>query len=160
MDAAPTYRIGPSDFFTPGDLRADADTLNAQVGRVDAQVTGNEYVSPDFLDGWTAFIARWKAFYEDHWGGFFSSWLSAVNDSNRDQLIAFERDFGAWASRAASEGARIVDPIYAPSTGAGDTLGKHVDDQLKDLPSPGGLFSSAAILVVVLVLGYFAWKAS
>jgi hypothetical protein len=156
MDAAATYRIGPSDFFTPGDLRADADTLNAQVGRIDAQVTGSEAVSPDFLDGWTAYISRWKAFYEDHWGGLFSSWLSAVNDANRDQLIAFEREAGAWATRAAQEGARIVDPIYAPSTGAQDTLGAHVGAQTAGLPSFD--FSGAGLLVIALIAAYFVWK--
>ncbi len=151
------YRIGPSDVFLPSDLRADADTLNAQVARVDGAVGGNENVSPDFTDGWTSFAQRWRAFYDGHWSGWLSSVSSALNDSNRDQLIAFETEFTAWAARAAREGAGISDPIYAPSTGAGDTLGAQAKAQFAGFPLPD--VSTIGIIAAIVVAAYFVLKA-
>ena len=153
--ATATYRIGPSDFFTPGDLRADAATLDSQVQGLDAVLaTGN--VPPDFHDSWLSWVTRWNTFRADHFDGFFAGFFAALNDSNRDELISYENQFQQWRSQAAGFGQTPPGPDIEPSEGAGDTLGKHAANQLSGLPS---LSSVTWILVagaVVLLLWRFA----
>lgn len=148
--ASATYRIGPSDFFTPGDLAADADTLNGQVTALDQQVEGNDQIDQSAMDQWTAWLAEWKAFYADKFGGFFSDLITALNDANRDQLIQYETTFGNYAAQFASAGASVAGGVVAPSTGSKDTIGDQVAQQVKDAPS--GLLPSSTTIVVVLVL--------
>lgn len=154
--ATATYRIGPSDFFTPGDLKADADTLNGQVDQIDAQVEGSEMVDPQLVDQWTAFHQAWKAFYADQFGGFFRNLLTAINDSNRDQLIQFEATFGNFAQQLATQGATLAGGVVAPSSGSGDTIAKQVDQQIGG--EAGGLATKAIIVVALIVVAIFLWK--
>ena len=148
--ATATYRIGPSDFFTPGDLKADADTLNGQVSDLDGQVEGNEDIDQDDTDAWTSWKAQWDAFYKSDFGGFFSSLLTALNDSNRDQLIQFETKFSTFASQFSSSGASVAGGVVQPSTGSKDTIG----DQLKsqNLPDPTKILPSSTTIIIVLAL--------
>jgi hypothetical protein len=150
-----TYRIGPSDFFTPGDLTADANTVQAQVDVVNQQVTGNESAPSDFVDQWNAFETHWKGFYADHFGGFFSSWFSAFNDSNRDELISYENQLAAFQKQAQGFGADIIAPV-APSTGAGDTLGAQLGKQLAGAGLPS--ISTLVVLAVVGIVAFVIWK--
>lgn len=154
MDAA-TYRIGPSDFFTPGDLRADASTLDGQVQALDKVISvGN--VPPDFSDTWLSWLNSWNAFRSDHFDGFFSGFFSALNDSNRDELISFERQFQQWRSQTAGFGQTPPGPDIEPSEGAGDTFGKHVANQLGGLPSASSFTWLLVAGAVVLLLWRFA----
>jgi len=150
---AATYRIGPSDFFTPGDLQADAATLDAQVTTLDAEIEGSEAASPAFVDQWNVWTQQWKAFRDEHFDGWFSSLFSALNDSNRDDLIRFEMQFSSFAKRAASFGADVVAPVD-PSTGSKDTLGHHIGDQAAGLPSisTGAIVTVAVAAIVVIVV--------
>jgi hypothetical protein len=152
---AATYRIGPSDFFTPGDLQADAQTLDAQVSNLDSQIEGGEAAPPDYVDQWTVWLQQWHAFRDDHFGGWVSSFFSSLNDSNRDDLIRFENQFAAFSLRAQRFGADVVAPVD-PSTGSKDTLGQHVGDQAKGLPS----ISTAAIITVAVaaVVVIVVWR--
>jgi len=153
--AAATYRIGPSDFFTAGDLEADASTLDGQVQALDAVIaTGN--VPPDFDDSWLSWVTTWNSFRSDHFDGFFSGFFSALNDSNRDQLISFENQFQQWRSQAAGYGQTPAGPDIEPSTGAGDTFGKHVANQLGGLPSLSSFTWVIVAGVVLLVVWRFA----
>jgi hypothetical protein len=155
--ATATYRIGPSDVFTPGDLAADADTLNGQVTSLDAQVEGNDSIDQSDQDQWTAWLASWKSFYSDHFGGFFTNLFTSLNDANRDQLIQFETTFGNFATQFSSAGASVAGGVVAPSTGSKDTIGDQLNQQLKDAPS--GLLPSGATVIVVLVLvAFIVWK--
>lgn len=149
--AKATYRIGPSDFFTPGDLSADADTVEGQVSALDRQIEGNEGAGVEFSDQWTAFVTSWRAFYSAHFGGFFSNLFSALNDSNRDDLIRFENQLGAFEARAQSFGASLIAPVD-PSTGSKDTLGAQLGAQ--GLPGLSSIVLVAAAVVVVLLV----WK--
>lgn len=153
---AATYRVGPSDFFTPGDLESDAATLDNQVEQLDAQVEGNEAVPPLFVDQWVAFQGQWKAFYADHFSGFFSSLFSALNDGNRDELVRYENQFQAFADKAASGwGAQVIAPVL-PSSGTKDTLGEHAKAQAAGLPLPS--ISSIVVLAVAAVVVLVVWK--
>jgi len=152
MPATATYRIGPSDFFTPGDLSADADTLNGQVEELDSQLDDGE-PSPEFVDQWTHFETAWRAFYSDHFGGFFSSLFTAFNDANRDDLIRYENQFADFQRSAKAFGAELVAPV-GPSSGSGDTIGRQLEAQ--GLPSTTTLVVLAAAVVAVLI----AWKAT
>lgn len=99
------YRVGPSDFFTPGDLHADADTLNGQVDALDAVYeSGGGDPSADLQDAWARFTAQWHAFYRSAFGSFWDDLATAVNNSNRDQLIQYEQRFEALRVQMASAG--------------------------------------------------------
>jgi hypothetical protein len=150
--ATATYRIGPSDFFTPGDLSADADTLNGQVTDLDGQVEGNESIDQASMDQWTAWLATWKAFYSSEFGGFFRNLFTALNDANRDQLIQFETTFGNFATQFSAAGASIAGGVVAPSTGSKDTVGDQLNDQLKDAPNIGLSASTKLLIAGVLIV--------
>lgn len=155
--ASPTYRIGPSDFFTPGDLKADADTLNTQVGQVDAQVEGNEAIDSTFVDQWTAFHQAWSQFYSSQFGGFFTNLLTALNDSNRDQLIQYEKTFANFAQQLQQQGqAQIAGGVVEPSSGSGDTLSAQLNQQLGGEAS--GLATKVIVVAALLVVALFIWK--
>jgi len=149
--AAATYRVGPSDFFTPGDLSSDADTVNGQIAQLDAQIQGNELATGEFTDQWTHFEVDWRTFYQAHFGGFFSNLFSALNDSNRDDLIRYENQLAAFQASAAAFGASLIAPV-GPSSGSKDTIGDQLSAQ--GLPSKSTLIVLGIIAVVVLVL----WK--
>ncbi len=150
MPGTATYRIGPSDFFLPGDLSADADTVNGQVAELDGQLAALN-ASPDFEDQWTHFETSWKGFYSDHFGGYVSTFLSAFNDSNRDDLIRYETQLADFQARAKQIGADLIAPV-GPSSGAGDTIGKQLGAQ--GLPSTTGLIVLAVAVIAVLIV----WK--
>lgn len=152
MPATATYRIGPSDFFTPGDLSADADTLNGQIELLDEQL-GDGDPPLEFQDQWTHFQGSWATFYNEHFGGFFSSLFTALNDANRDDLIRYENQFTDFERSAKAYGAELVAPV-GPSSGSKDTLGDHLTAQ--GLPSSTTLVVIAVALVAVLI----AWKAT
>jgi hypothetical protein len=152
MPATATYRIGPSDFFTPGDLSADADTLNGQVEELDAQLDEGD-PPVEFQDQWTHYQTSWATFYKAHFGGFFSSLFTALNDANRDDLIRYETQFGDFQRQAKAYGAELVAPV-GPSSGSGDTIGRQLEAQ--GLPSTTTLVVLAAAVIAVLI----AWKAT
>lgn len=143
--AAPRYRVGPSDFFLPGDLKADADTLDAQVMLLDDSTTANALIAGDWLDSWVAWMNGWKRFWADV--GFFS-----ITNGTRDQLISFELQFQSWYQQAQQQGAHTSGPLIQPSDGTGATLGKQAAAQLKDLPLPS---TTSIIVIAVLLLGLF-----
>jgi hypothetical protein len=150
------YRIGPSDVFSPSDLQADAKTLDGQVATLDAAIDGNQSIPQDQWDTFTIWESDWKKFRSSTFDGWFDSFLASWNDSNRDQLIAFENQFITWQKTFASSGVAFPGPVVQPSTGSGDTLGNHLGNQLKNagLPSLG----SITVLVVVLVVGFIVYK--
>jgi hypothetical protein len=155
--ATATYRIGPSDFFTPGDLKADADTLNGQVDELDAQIEGNTALDQTLVDQWTAFHQSWRDFYGKSFGGFFTNLFTSLNDSNRDQLIQFEAMFGNFAAELAQQGASLAGGVVAPSGGSGDTLGAQLGAQLGGAAG-AGLATKAIVIVALIVVALFIWK--
>jgi hypothetical protein len=150
---AATYRIGPSDVFSPGDLSADADTVQSQIALLDQQIQGNESIDVDTLDQWTAFEGGWKGFYSDHFGGFFSSFFSALNDSNRDDLIRYENQLVSLQAALQPFGVSLVAPL-APSTGAKDNIGDQLKAQGLSLPS-----TTSIVIIIAAVIGLLlVWK--
>lgn len=151
--ATATYRIGPSDFFSGGDLSADADAVQAQIEVLDRELSGNEGAPPDFLDQWTAWEGQWRAFYTQHFGGFFSNLFSALNDSNRDDLIRYENQLATFIDHSKAFGADVVAPL-TPSTGAKDNLGDQLRAQGLQLPS----ISTIVLLAVAVIVAMLVWK--
>lgn len=149
MVGAATYRIGPGDLFLPGDLKADADTLASQMEALDAQTNGAAGLPRDLVNAWVLFQGDWAAFYYAHFDGVLDEWLTAANDSNRDQLLQFETRFqkivdGFRAAGLAVAGTDVepVDPEKRP--GLLDKLG---------LGSGGAAFAIwGAILLIVLII--------
>lgn len=152
MDAAAaTYRIGPSDFFTSGDLEADASTVNDQISILASALEGNTNVPGDFIDAWHLFLLQWQSFYDDK----FKSWdtfLVAFNDSNRDGLISFERQLAGWQQQAAKYSVQTPGPTIGVSSGSGDSI----KNQLGGLPIP----STSGIVVVLIAAAVVVviWK--
>ncbi len=151
-----TYRIGPSDVFLPGDLRADAATLDGQVQQEVAALASSSSVPTDVADSFSAWVISWNQFRSANFDGFFSSFFSSLNDSNRDQLISFENQYGTWRSQIASYGTTPPGPEIEPSTGSGDTLGAQLGNQLKNLGLPS--LSSVTIFLVVGAGIFLLWK--
>lgn len=150
-----TYRIGPADLFDSGDLLADANTLNGQMNLLDNQDMTK--VSQSFFDGWNAFLSEWRRFYSDTFGGFFN--FSALNDSNRDQLVQFETRFATFATQYTSETNNVLPGgVIAPSSGAQDTIGAQIRNQLQPLiPSINmtAVLIGGAIVLGIGILFYF-----
>lgn len=150
-----TYRIGPSDTFTPGDLKADADTLNGQVTDLDNQIEGNENLDASDVEQWVAWQGKWAAFHFQNFGGTVTNLVTALNDGNRDQLIQFEKDFANFATTFAGEGITLAGGVVQPSTGSGDTLGAQIKNEL----AGAGVSTSSAIIILVLVVAVLLlWK--
>jgi hypothetical protein len=149
---AAQYRIGPSDLFSSSDLEADANTLKGQIEILD----GLDWTaaSQGLFDSWNGFLSDWKRFYNDT---FTTAWFGAGwNDSNRDQLIQLERRFIAFAAQWQQEsGQTFPGAVIDPSSGAKDTLGQHLADQLGAL-GPGAW--SVTTIIVVIVVALVVWK--
>jgi hypothetical protein len=147
--AAATYRIGPSDFFSSADLEADAKTLSGQVAALDNE----DWTAPaeDTFDSWWAFLSEWKTWYTDT---FVNNWIGAGwNDSNRDQLIQYERRFLSFADLWQKQtGRQIGFPLVQVSSGSGDTLGAHLRDQLNPASPSFSWMAAAVALVVALIV--------
>jgi len=154
VGASATYRVGRSDFFTPGDLAADAQTLDNQVDLLDAQLNTDTGSAPQsWLDSWHAFFASWKAFYASDFqgNGFFGNLFTALNDSNRDELVSYEDRFDTWANDAKNYGAELPGGSrVTTSEGSGDSIG----NQLKNLglPSTGSLTLLIGVVAAGLIL--------
>jgi hypothetical protein len=129
---APQYRTGPSDVFTPDDLAADAATLNNQINALD----NLDWTKPSdaLFNAFFAFKAEWRTWYSSTFSGWLGAFGAALNDGNRDELIQFETRFGSFAAQYAAEsGNTLPGGVVAPSTGAKDTLGQQLANQLQPL---------------------------
>lgn len=146
---SPSYRIGPSDFFLPSDLLADANTLNDQINRLDDQ--NWDKPSQGLFDAFQDFISEWRKFYTSM--GFFS----ALNNSNRDQLVQFETRFIAFVSNYQAESGVNVPDVVAPSSGTKDTFGDHIRNQLQPL-APSLNITYVIIAVILGIVVYFLGK--
>lgn len=145
MGAAGQYRVGPSDFFTPGDLDADARTLNDQVVALDASLDGNLVPPTDWFDAWNVWETRFKAFYRKTFGGgAISDFFAALNDSNRDELVSWEKQFETWAAQAAGYGSELAAGARVePRVKSGDSIDNHLEGL--GLPSLNTLALIAAV---------------
>ena len=145
------YRIGPNDLFTPGDLQADADTLQSQVDALDAQVNGVAGLPSDAVTGWVIFQGDWGAFYAQSFGGFITNFVTALNDSSRDQLVQFENRFASLVDAFRAGGVSVVGTDVKPKTGQGGLFG--------NLFPPGFSLSGVEVvlglIVAILVLSMF-----
>jgi hypothetical protein len=153
MPPAGTYRVGPSDFFTAADLASDAKALDDQIKALDHLL--EDVATPtEWFDAWNVYYAKWWAFFKDHFGGWFDNWVTAFNDSNRDELVSFEQQFETWAAQAAEYNAKLQDGArVGPRTRSGDSL----DNHLAGLGLPS--LNTLALVAGVLVGGVVLWKA-
>lgn len=153
---AGTYRVGRSDFFSPTDLQADANALNAQVHQLDDALQNNTAAPTSWFDSWNGWYAQWWGFYKSTFdGGYLTALGAALNDSNRDELISHEQQFETWVKEAADYGTTLPGGSRVlPSSGSGDSLKNHLADL--------GLPSVQTIgLVIGIAAGvYVLWKAT
>lgn len=156
MGAAATYRVGRSDVFLPGDLAADADTVKAQAEAFDNAMDGNTASPESWFDAWNLWLSQWRAFYKSNFsGGFISQIATALNDSNRDELVRYEDQLESWISDGAQYGITLpTGGRVTPSTGSGDSIG----NQLKAIGLPD--LNTLALIVTVVGGAYAFWKFS
>ena len=154
--AAGTYRVGRSDFFLPGDLKADADALNAQVHQLDDALQENTAAPASWFDSWNAWYAAWWSFYKSTFeGGYISNLLTALNDSNRDELVSHEEQFETWRKEAEGYGTSLPGGSQvSPSAGSGDSFANH----LKALGLPS--LETIGLVLGIGVSVYILWKAT
>jgi len=150
-----TYRIGPSDFFTPGDLAADARTLNGQINALDD--ANWDSIPDDLFQAWNGFLSEWRTFYSASFGGFFTNLSTALNDGNRDQLIQFETRFATFAAQyQGASGKALPGGVVNVSTGAKDNFGSQLLNQLQPLiPNFDALHVAAGLALVAVALYVF-----
>jgi len=155
----PSYRIGPADFFTGGDLAADARTLDGQVQLLDGLVqnipNSDKTISSSVYDAWFAFEAEWSFYYADNYAtsGAIGNFLHALNDSSRDQLIQYEERFEDFVKKFAAAGYDTSAIDVDVSFGSPSALLHAANDALKKL-APWG-FGIGGLLVLVLLVWYF-----
>ncbi len=154
MGTAATYRVGRSDFFTPGDLAADADTVNAQADALDTALDGNTTSPQEWWDAWNVWRAQWRYFYKQNFsGGYLSDVAAALNDSNRDDLVRYETQLEEWIKQADGYGASLPSGSRVqPSSGSGDSI----DNHLKGIGLPD--LNTIALIVTVVGGAYALWK--
>jgi hypothetical protein len=154
MPPVGTYRVGPSDFFTAADLASDAAALDAQIKGLDALLQDAPAAPEAWFDAWNVYYAKWWKFFKDHFGGWFDNWVTAFNDSNRDELISFEQQFETWAAQAAEYKAQLPDGSrIGPRTKSGDSL----DNHLAGLGLPS--LNTIALVAGIVAGGVVLWKA-
>lgn len=156
-----TYRIGPSDFFTGADLKADAVTLNSQVSGLSRQIQdipqNEDPLGSDLETSWASFEAMWDSYFANTYqsSSGFGDFLTALNDGNRDQLIQYEQRFADLAAQIKGKGIDSAAVDVAVSLGAPDTVTHLVADidaaAKKLLPFGLGL---GAFLVIALVVWF------
>ena len=145
-----SYRIGPSDLFTPGDLEADANTLNDQINRLNN--ANWDKPTQGLFDAFQSFLSEWRGFYSQGFGLF-----TALNDANRDQLVQFETRFQGYVGQYQEQSGVSVPDVVAPSSGSQDNIGAQIRNQLQPLlPSVNMTYALVALVVVGFAL-YFFW---
>ncbi len=151
---AATYIVGPSSLFTPSDLKADADTLQAQVLSLSSQMETAQ-LPQNIQDAWALFVGQWRPFYDGNFGGFFRNLFTSLNDGNRDQLVQFETRFASIAASVNDAGVDTVGTDVAPNLDDGvvtqvekQVFGTNPDGTAK-VPD---IFPSPTMIVVILVL--------
>lgn len=157
-----TYRIGPNDFFTGGDLKADATTLNSQVSALSRVIQDipqdQDPLGSDLETSWASFESMWDSYFQNTYAdaSAFDNFLTALNDGNRDQLIQYENRFADLAEKIKAKGIDSAAVNVAVSLGAPDTVTHLIADidaaAKKLLPFGLGL---GAFLVIAFVVWYF-----
>lgn len=144
------YRVGRSGLFLPSDLRADADTLAAQVSALDDALSAHGGQVSENGKAFLRWENEWNAFYANTFGSLLSDFTAALNNGNRDQLVQHELRFEALANALESEGIGITDRVgqRAPGGGALEGLGGAF----------GGLTDSLNAAVLLLLVFAFVWK--
>ena len=157
----PVYRIGPDDYFTGGDLKADAETLNGMMEATATVVDGTSnresVIGSDLLQSWNSLYAAWFNYFQDTYksSSGFDNFLTALNDGNRDQLIQYENRFADLHAQLKAKGVYSALADVAGSLGAPDTvtaLLASLDAAAKKL-LPFGL-GLGAFLVIALVVWF------
>jgi hypothetical protein len=98
---------------TPGEILAEMDSVDAAVRQLDAEV-GAVPVTAAFKQGWDAFAAEWRKFYDAHKGLADRLWTEIYR-----QTLAYRRRVEEWFAAFAREGWQVralIEPDRAPAT--------------------------------------------
>jgi hypothetical protein len=83
---------------SPGEILAEMNAVDAAVQQLDGEVSAVP-VSAAFRNGWTAFAAEWRKFYDEHKGLTGRLFTSIYR-----QTLAFHRRVEEWFGAFAREG--------------------------------------------------------
>jgi hypothetical protein len=97
----------PDGWITPGDTRAEEDSVNSAVLQLDADMRASASVS--LLQAWTVFRAEWGAWYASQ-GGLFG-WLSRFATATPyEKALDYRRQLTAWRGKYMAEGGSPSGP--------------------------------------------------
>jgi hypothetical protein len=107
-------------WVTPGDTRAEEDSVNTAVQTLDDDITASPGTPTAFVQAWGGWKAEWDGFYKDQGGvvGWFGRFLTGSPYSKtldyREQLKSWRAKFEALGGQASGPG--LVDkPVSPPS---------------------------------------------
>jgi hypothetical protein len=135
-------------FSTPGDLKAAADSFDAQLLNIDNAIDGNMEIPQALWDGFQAFRSQWKGFYHENFSSLWDTrgaWLTSDLESKLVQFIGQGETFG---EQVQAYGITIPGGLIAPP--APLSL-----DPLKGL---GITFDVALLIVLAIVIVWKVWK--
>lgn len=155
------YRIGPDDFFTGGDLRSDAETLDGMVDALSksfGEAGASTRAGRDLADSWITFYLDWKEYYQREFSPWSSDLLTALNDANRDQLIQWESRFADMAGLLKAKDVSSAYVNVQLSAGAPDTVKSLFAGFQKGLKSLGlGSLGWVAGMLILIAVGFAVW---
>jgi len=98
---------------TPGEILAEMDSVDAAVRQLDTE-TGAVPVTAAFKQGWDAFAAEWRNFYDAHKALSERLWTEIYR-----QTLAYRRRVEEWFAAFAREGWQVralIEPDRAPGS--------------------------------------------
>lgn len=138
-------------FSTPGELKAAADALDAQITNTDNVIDGNMDIPQALWDGFQEFRGRWKGWYHENFDSPVLSWLTTRLGSLSDQLQGFIADAQTYGLQLQRYGTEVPGGLLSPEKPFS------LDDLTKPLAE--GFGSTFAIVVGILaVLSFFYFK--
>lgn len=137
-------------FSSPGELKAAADRIDAEVRGLDDAIDGNEEIPQALWDSWSSFWARWKAFYNENFASPVWSWATTRLGSLSDQLETWTADARNYANQFARYDVEVPGGVLNPAE----------PFSFKDLAKPFGLGLGISLgtVVVLLIVAALVWK--
>jgi hypothetical protein len=136
-------------FSTPGELKAAADRLDAEITNIDNAIDGNDDVPQSLWDGFQEFRSRWKAYYSETYGSPVWSWLTSRLGTLGDQLQGFVSDAQAYGQQLQKYGAEVPGGLLSPDK----------PFSLGDLTKPlTGLGISLDVALGLAIVAFIVWK--
>jgi hypothetical protein len=143
------------DYFTPGDLLAVMQHLDVQIRELEKAILADPNTSSAFYNGYAAFLADWRTWYDDH-TGWLTGWFSRISNTTRDVLVGYVGQFNGWLKDYTAIGGKVSASVGAIDT---DKPENSILNPLKGWgESTGKAAIGAAAVVAVAVGALYLWQ--